>query len=82
MRHKRIHGFQTRDRVIAHIPSGKKAGVHVGRVAIRASGSFNIQTATGVVQGIAHRYCSVLQRADGYSYSFNPTQPEEARLAA
>lgn len=82
MRHKRIHGFQTGDRVIAHIPSGKKAGVHVGRVAIRASGSFNIQTATGVIQGIAHRYCSVLQRADGYSYSFNPTQLEEARLAA
>ncbi|WP_091333514.1 RNA-guided endonuclease IscB [Allochromatium warmingii] len=82
MRHKRIHGFQTGDRVIAHIPSGKKAGVHVGRVAVRTSGSFNIQTATGVIQGIAHRHCSVLQRADGYGYSFNLTQPEEARLAA
>jgi 5-methylcytosine-specific restriction endonuclease McrA len=82
LRHKRVHGFQTGDRVIARVPGGKKAGVHVGRVAIRATGSFNIQTAAGVVQGISHRHCRLLQRADGYGYSFNPTPREEARLAA
>ena len=83
MRHKRIHGFQTGDRIIARVPSGKKAGVYVGRVAIRASGSFNIQTAMGLVQGISHRYCRVMQRADGYGYTIQ-TQPvtEEARRAA
>lgn len=82
MRQKHVHGFQTGDRVIARVPIGKKAGVHVGRVAVRASGSFNIQTATGVIQGISHRHCSVLQRADGYGYSFHPTPREEARSAA
>ena len=67
-RSKRVHGFQTGDRVRADVPKGKKAGMHTGRVAVRATGSFNIQTGTEVVQGISHRYCRVLQRADGYGY--------------
>ncbi|MBK1648013.1 RRXRR domain-containing protein [Rhabdochromatium marinum] len=71
--------FQTGDRVIAEVPNGKKAGSHVGRVAVRKTGSFNIQTTQGVIQGISHRYCQVLQRADGYDYSFTPTLTEEAR---
>ncbi|EGV30874.1 HNH endonuclease [Thiorhodococcus drewsii AZ1] len=82
MRQKRVHGFQTGDRVIACVPTGKKAGTYVGRVAIRATGSFNIQTAGAVVQGLSYRYCRTLQRADGYGYSFNPTPKEEARQAA
>jgi hypothetical protein len=51
------------------VPSGKKAGVHTGRVAVRASGSFNIQTPAGVVQGISHKHCRALMRGDGYAYS-------------
>jgi hypothetical protein len=47
----------------------KTAGRHIGRVAIRATGSFNIQTAEGVVQGVSHRYCKIMQCADGYGYS-------------
>lgn len=82
MRCKRIHGFQTGDRVIARVPTGKKVGVHLGRVAVRASGSFNIQTLTSVIQGISYRYCRVLQRADGYDYSIHPTTTEEARRVA
>jgi 5-methylcytosine-specific restriction endonuclease McrA len=82
MRHKRVHGFQTGDRVVATVPNGKKAGSHVGRVAVRASGSFNIQTGGAVIQGISYRYCRVLQRADGYGYSINPTPKEDARRAA
>ena len=50
------------------IPTGLKAGRHEGRVAIRASGSFNITTSVGVVQGINYRHCRRLQRADGYAY--------------
>ncbi|MBC8741841.1 HNH endonuclease [Paraburkholderia sp. UCT31] len=69
MRTKRVHGFQTGDRVKAVVPSGKKVGTYVGRVAVRATGSFNIQTSQGVVQGISHRHCKVIQRADGYGYS-------------
>lgn len=51
-RRKRHFGFQADDAVHAEVPSGKKAGTHVGRVAVRASGSFNIKTPNGVVQGI------------------------------
>jgi 5-methylcytosine-specific restriction endonuclease McrA len=68
-RQKQYLGFQTGDIVIADVPKGKKSGVHAGRVAIRMSGSFNIQTADGVVQGISHRHCRVIQRGDGYNYS-------------
>ena len=51
------------------MPGGKKAGVHRGRIAVRQSGSFNIQTPTGVVQGIAHRHYTLIQRADSYAYA-------------
>ena len=46
---------------------GKKKGTYMGRVAIRAKGSFNVQ-AKEVVEGISHRSCQLLQRADGYGY--------------
>ena len=68
LRHKRVNGFQTGDLVIASVPTGKKEGRHVGRVAIRASGYFNIQTTGSVVQGINSKHCSLVQRADGYHY--------------
>ena len=35
----------------------------------RASGGFNIQTATGLIKGIPHRFRAMIQRADGYGYS-------------
>ncbi|MGW1624407.1 RNA-guided endonuclease IscB [Streptomyces sp. NPDC002172] len=66
---KSHHGFQTGDLVRAVVPSGKKVGTHVGRVAVRASGRFNIRTRRGVVQGIGSQHVSLLQRADGYGYS-------------
>jgi hypothetical protein len=69
MRQKQVHGFQTGDMVKAVVPGGKKVGTHVGRVAVRASGSFNIQTSQGVVQGISCKHCKLIQRADGYGYS-------------
>jgi 5-methylcytosine-specific restriction endonuclease McrA len=72
MREKRVHGFGTGDMVRADVPKGLKAGVHTGRVAVRASGRFNIQTQTDcasiVVQGINHKHCRVVQRNDGYGY--------------
>jgi 5-methylcytosine-specific restriction endonuclease McrA len=71
MRQKQMNGFQTGDRVRADVPSGKKSGVYVGRVAIRATGSFNIQTNGSVVQGISHKYCRLVQRGDGYGYFLN-----------
>jgi len=69
-RRKSAFGFQTGDLVRAVVKAGKKAGSYPGRVAIRASGSFNIQTGKVVVQGIHHRFCTLIQRADGYGYSW------------
>ncbi|MEP7286117.1 MAG: RNA-guided endonuclease IscB [Chloroflexota bacterium] len=66
---RRVHGFQTGDLVRAVVPSGKKVGTHQGRVAVRTSGSFNITTRLGTVQGISHRHCALVQRVDGYTYS-------------
>lgn len=64
-----VQGFQTGDSVQAVVPGGKKRGRYTGRVAVRATGSFNIQTPTGVVQGIHHRHCRILHHADGYTYT-------------
>jgi 5-methylcytosine-specific restriction endonuclease McrA len=65
---KQHFGYQTGDLVRAVVPSGKKQGTHTGRVAVRATGSFNINTTAGTVQGISHKHCGVLQRGDGYGY--------------
>lgn len=63
-----VGGFRTGDMVRAVVPTGKKAGTYVGRIAIRATGSCNIKTRRETVQGIHVRYCHPLHRADGYSY--------------
>ena len=65
---RKVKGFRTGDMVQSVVPSGKKAGTHIGKVAVRASGSFNVSTTVGVVQGISHKHCSMLHKADGYSY--------------
>ena len=70
-RQKQVCGFQTGDRVIAKVLKGKKIGQYIGRVAVRASGSFNIQTANGVVQSISWKDCHLVQRSDGYHYLSN-----------
>ncbi|MHB1918666.1 MAG: RNA-guided endonuclease IscB, partial [Acidimicrobiales bacterium] len=62
------HGFSTGDLVRAVVPKGKHQGTHVGRVAVRSSGSFNIKTKGATVQGISHRHCTLLQRGDGWEY--------------
>jgi 5-methylcytosine-specific restriction endonuclease McrA len=72
MREKSVHGFQTGDMVRAIVPTGKKEGTWLGRVAIRKTGSFNIQTSDGAVQGIHYRHCQLRQRADGYGYHLQP----------
>lgn len=79
--HKRVDGFQTGGLVAAFAPSGKKQGHHAGRVAIRASGYFNIQTSDGIVQGISSKYCRLVQRADGYHYPKNlPAQNVQQKI--
>jgi hypothetical protein len=65
---KRVYGFQTGDLVRAVVPKGTRQGTYVGRVAVRTSGSFNLTTWQGTIQGISHRWCILVARADGYSY--------------
>lgn len=67
-RYKFIYGFQTGDIVKAIVTKGKKIGTYSGRVSIRASGSFNISTTNGLIQGIGHKYCQHIQKKDGYCY--------------
>lgn len=67
---EKIHfGFQTGDIVRAFVATGKKIGNYVGKVAIRSSGSFNISTKNGLVQGISHKFCKRIHAKDGYSYA-------------
>jgi 5-methylcytosine-specific restriction endonuclease McrA len=65
---KRVYGFQTGDLVKANVSKGKKVGVYRGRVAVRTTGNFNVKTKEKTVQGISYRYCTLIQRNDGYSY--------------
>ncbi len=68
---KKIYfGFQTGDIVKANIPKGKYIGKHIGRVAVRLSGHFDIKDGQGkrICQGINHKYCQVMQRANGWQY--------------
>lgn len=65
---KRVFGFKTGDIVKAIVTTGKYAGIHTGRVAIRTSGSFNISKTGGTVQGINYKYCKSLHCSDGYNY--------------
>ena len=74
-RNKSAFGFQTWDLVKAVVTTGAKVGTYLGRVAIRASGSFNIQSAQGLIQHIHHRFCRVVQRGDGYDYNWTLLHP-------
>jgi 5-methylcytosine-specific restriction endonuclease McrA len=67
-RKKVYFGFQTGDIAKSVVTSGKKVGVYVGKVAVRASGKFNITTPTETIQGIHHRFFKTIHKADGYNY--------------
>ena len=61
---KKVQGFQTGDLVCAEVPSGKYAGRHVGRVAVRSTGSFQVGSV------VAHvRHVRLVQCVDGYQYT-------------
>ena len=68
---KSVKGFQTGDIVKAVVTKGKKQGTYLGRVITRSGGDFNIDYSKDVVEGISHKYCHLIQRCDGYSYSIS-----------
>ena len=74
-RSKSAFGFQTGDLVKAVVTTGKKVGTYLGRVAIRASGSFNIQAGNSLVQHVHHRFCALVQHGDGYGYHWSLLHP-------
>src|SRR5262249_15999480 len=60
--------FGPGDLVRASCPAPlKTGGVDVGRVLVRASGSFDVVTPTRRVGGISWRWCQRLQQGDGYT---------------
>jgi 5-methylcytosine-specific restriction endonuclease McrA len=65
---KKVKGFQTGDMVRAVVTSGTKQGIYVGRVLVRASGSFDIRTKHSRIQGISYRFCTPVHHCDGYGY--------------
>jgi len=79
MHQKAVKGFQTGDFVKATIPRGKFQGTHQGRLAVRARGSFVIQTSRGNVE-TNWKHCKRLMRNDGYTYEIEtppiPPPPE------
>ena len=68
-RFKFVQGFQTGDIVKAIVTKGKKIGTYTGRIAVRSSGSFNISTKNGLIQGVSHKYCKHIHKKDGYNYA-------------
>ena len=74
MRKKSVKGFQTGDIVNVVVSKGKKIGEYIGRVAIRARGSFDITHGAGIVHDISYKFCSLISRNDGYSYIYRPKE--------
>lgn len=66
---KKFFGYQTGDIVKAVVTKGKKIGTYVGKVAVRASGSFNITTKDKTIQGINYAFCKPIHASDGYRYN-------------
>lgn len=62
-RQKRHHSFQTGDMVRAVVKKGKYAGVHTGRVVVRARPSFKLNG-----MDVPASSCIALHRSDGYAY--------------
>ena len=75
---KSVYGFKTGDLVKAKVLKGKNMGTYFGKVAVRQTGNFCIDTSTRKIDGISHRYCQNMQYSDGYIYSFQ--EPKEAAI--
>ena len=72
-RAKSFMGFQTGDMVKANVPTGKYAGRHTGRIAIRHAPNFNLKPVKGRFAGamiaVHPKTLITVHRNDGYAYS-------------
>lgn len=69
-RGKYFMGFRTGDSVKASIPSGKYAGNHTGRIAIRFRPSFRLSTKNKRFD-VHPKYLIMIHQADGYEYELS-----------
>jgi hypothetical protein len=53
------------------VASGKYKGEHQGRVTVRARGSYVVKEGGVIVCETNHKNLRIIQRSDGYAYSFN-----------
>lgn len=67
---KSVEGFQTGDMVKVIILKGSKKGEYLGKVAVRSSKKFDIQTKTKTIKSIWYKHFHIVQRSDGYLYSY------------
>ena len=65
-----LNRLRNGDMVKADIPKGKIAGKYIGRLSLGRPA--NLYTGSKVVKGVNVKYCSLLQRADGYGYTYIP----------
>ncbi|MBD6615317.1 HNH endonuclease [Komarekiella sp. 'clone 1'] len=66
---KKFHfGLQTGDIVKALVITGKYIGNYVGRIAVRAKGSFSVTHKLGKFD-TSHKFCKTIHKNDGYEYS-------------
>jgi 5-methylcytosine-specific restriction endonuclease McrA len=65
---KKYFGFQTGDMVHAVKPKGKYMGTYVGRIAVRASGSFKLKVANLKPFNCNYKHIKPIHRQDGYAY--------------
>lgn len=68
---KKMHkGFRSGDFVKGVMTHGKNRGVHRGRVAVRAVGAMDLITTKGKIIAVQPTNGRLIQRGDGYAYSF------------
>lgn len=68
-RKKVYFGFQTGDMANVIVTTGKKVGVYVGRVTVRADGYFSITRHIETIEGLSHRFFTAIHKSDGYTYT-------------
>ena len=77
---KQRFGFATGDLAYANVPKGKNRGVWTGRVTVRKKPSFMLDAGGRRCDGIHPKYMRLLQRGDGYLYSYDaPVDPRKKK---
>ena len=66
---KKIFGFMTGDIVKANVSSGKYKGIHLGKVAVRLTGYFDIKKENSPPFTTNKLNCKLIHHFDGYSYN-------------